>query len=182
MVEQRGVGRRFGELSGFLATVGERSALNPRARLRTGRHPGEQGRVMNDCDVVGASGFRVPPRASDEANDDRPLLTIELVEDDGASVMRLRGEVDLSTRTEMELALEIVLMRHEPRVVLDLLHLDFVDVHGVYTWKDTAEVLQRRGAELVLRNASSFSCRLFELVGLDEFARVEPRGCDADRP
>jgi anti-anti-sigma factor len=112
-------------------------------------------------------------RSIETTSTDRTLFSFERVECNGQAVFRLRGEIDLSTRDRMDDLLAEALSGTEGRVVLDIGQLRFVDAHTLRRWERAAVELHDRGAELVLRNASTLIRRLIDVTGLDEVTCIE---------
>lgn len=99
------------------------------------------------------------------------LLKVEFVPGD-PSVAQLDGEIDLSTAGELRTALEQALAA-DPKVVIDMAGVSFVDASGLRVVLQVAESLSGSGP-LPLRNASRVQ-RILDLVGLSELASIEFR-------
>ena len=97
----------------------------------------------------------------------------EVVDLEGIRIVRLRGELDLSGRPQMQCLCDRLLAAGVPTVVLELCELRFVDGRGVQGWMELAAQLRNRGGELVLRNPAGIVRRLVELTKVGEVARVE---------
>jgi anti-anti-sigma factor len=85
------------------------------------------------------------------------------------TTLHVRGEVDLTTREEFELALERV-MDSGSDLVLDLSELIFIDGAGLRTLARTSDRMDRRGRVLRLDRPSPHLRRLLALVDLDYLA------------
>jgi len=78
--------------------------------------------------------------------------------------LRLTGEIDLATTTDLELALEPLLAAGD-NVMLDLAGLTFIDVTGMRLLAHTALHLRSAGRQLRLLRASEHVRRLSGLLG-----------------
>ena len=77
----------------------------------------------------------------------------------------VRGNLDLSTGSELETILAAVARNGHHRVVLDLAECDFIDAAGFRVITTAAENLDRLGGELTIRSPSGVVRRLLDLVG-----------------
>jgi anti-sigma B factor antagonist len=101
----------------------------------------------------------------------------EHVEDEGAPVLSVRGELDLYTTPEFEERL-LALVEDAPHtLVVDLLGATFVDSTAGRALLHAAQRLREQGARLVVVNRDPEVARILEVMGLDEFLDVVP---DAD--
>lgn len=60
-----------------------------------------------------------------------PLLSIDVEEDGGLTVVRLAGELDVSTTAEVRATLDGLLIEGAPRLLVDLSRLEFMDSAGL---------------------------------------------------
>jgi anti-sigma B factor antagonist len=85
---------------------------------------------------------------------------------DGMVVLRLRGELDLATASE--LSEQLGRAEHDARVVvIDLRGLEFMDSTGVALLASADRRARERGGRLVVVRGGRQVQRLFELTGLD---------------
>lgn len=84
---------------------------------------------------------------------------------DGATVVKLVGEVDAFSADDFELLLGAGPADLGERVVLDLADLAFVDHHAVRAIRRYAHGVQRRGGEVVLLDAPVMYERVSRLLG-----------------
>ena len=99
------------------------------------------------------------------------LLRIELT-DESPPVLKLAGEIDMSTADQLVAALAQALAAHA-HVVVDMAEVTFIDAAGLRTIVEAAESLDGR-APLVLVNAPRLA-RLLDLVGLSGLASIAIR-------
>jgi anti-anti-sigma factor len=107
-----------------------------------------------------------------ELNDDRPAeLTVAVEPDgDGDPVVRLNGELDLSTVASLDAALEPILQSPPKSVSFDVGGLEFMDSSGL-------AILVRcsaRVSSVVLLNPSTIVRRVIEAAGLSDILPMQP--------
>jgi anti-anti-sigma factor len=90
--------------------------------------------------------------------------------DDGAPVIGLQGELDLSNVDAVRGALEDLLAAEPARVVFDLSGLSFMDSSGIALLIQTAE----RAGRIELQKPSPVVRRLIESMGLATVLGVQP--------
>jgi anti-sigma B factor antagonist len=98
---------------------------------------------------------------------------------DGAAVVRVVGEVDLSTIDELKTAVRSCLA-DSTAIVLDLSELDFIDSSGLGAFVQLAKEAAAQGASFALTNVGSRTYRLLEITGLAAVFDVRKSGQDAD--
>jgi anti-anti-sigma factor len=91
----------------------------------------------------------------------------EIVPEDGRVLVRLAGELDLSTAPLVEERLREALSRGGRQLVVDLRDLDFMDSTGLTLLVRWARGAERDGYDLALVRGEPRVHRLFELTGLD---------------
>jgi anti-sigma B factor antagonist len=92
----------------------------------------------------------------------------ELVPDDGRLLVRLAGELDISTAPILERRLREALDGGGRRLVVDLRGLDFLDSTGLTLLVRWGRGAEQDGYDLALVRGGPRVHRLFELTGLDE--------------
>jgi anti-sigma B factor antagonist len=100
------------------------------------------------------------------------LLKTELVHAEGPSVLRVEGEIDISTADQLRSALKAALSV-DPAVVVDMAGVTFFDASGVRVVLEVAESRDGVGP-LTLLNAGRVAWVL-ELVGLNELPSIDVR-------
>jgi anti-anti-sigma factor len=100
------------------------------------------------------------------------LFGLEIVATDEQITVRLRGELDLSSRSTFDRALARLADERSRVVVFDLSALEFVEAHAVAQWHDVGLQLRERGSRLVLHHARPVVERLITIVDLDGAVEV----------
>jgi anti-sigma B factor antagonist len=109
------------------------------------------------------------------APSDGHILSTEIV-DAPVPIVRVRGELDISTVAQFARVLHTVATgaaRKPPRLVVDLVELDFCDSSGLRALIGAVKEVQVLGGRVVLAVERDGALdRLLELSGLREFLRV----------
>ena len=96
---------------------------------------------------------------------DEPLCTVELSEEEsGTVVVRISGELDMSSIPELASAVEPALASNPSALVVDLSGLGFADSSAIALWVAWAARIER----FELRNPPSFVRRVIATMGLSE--------------
>jgi anti-anti-sigma factor len=99
-------------------------------------------------------------------------LSVSVRGEGGATVVRLRGELDLASHPEFEATLAEALGLLPERVVMDLAELEFMDVAGMRAILRSQERAEGAGKQLVLAAPVPGVRRLLSLTGQEEAFRT----------
>lgn len=99
-------------------------------------------------------------------------LRIEIDEDAGGVLLRLRGEIDLNTSPTLRARLLEVVETPTSRVLVDLSGLSYMDSSGVGTLVDFKRRLDQRKSALVLFGLQSRVRSLLEITRLDRYFKI----------
>ena len=100
--------------------------------------------------------------------DAESLRVTTVVAPDGAVVLQLAGELDLSTVTIFVDALDDVLEHEATKVELDLSELSFMDSSGVGAYVTAYRKAQARGSQLRVGERSALVDRVLQLSGVED--------------
>jgi anti-anti-sigma factor len=100
-----------------------------------------------------------------------PLLTLLVITRDANGVLSLYGDIDYSNIGEFGAALDAAISS-PGNVVLDLTHLQFIDIAGLRVLERQATRLSKSGDRLVLSSPPAFLERVLEVLDLDELIDV----------
>ena len=102
---------------------------------------------------------------------------LESLQQDGFTVLRVKGEVDLSTAPQLREALTSLIAEGRLAVVVDLSDTEFVDSTGLGALVTGLKRLRARGGEMRVVCTSPRVCKVFEITSLDRvlpmYASVE---------
>jgi anti-anti-sigma factor len=93
------------------------------------------------------------------------------------SVVRVQGEVDAATAPRMGETVNRLLSRRQ-RVVLDLQHVDFMDLHGLAVMIRATRRARQDGGSFTIARPAFCVRRLVELVHAEGDLRILPDGSD----
>jgi anti-sigma B factor antagonist len=96
---------------------------------------------------------------------------------DRVSVVRVQGEVDAATAPRMGATVNRLLARGQ-RVVLDLQHVDFMDLHGLAVMIRATRRARSDGGSFTIARPAFCVRRLVELVHAESELRILPDGSD----
>ena len=94
-------------------------------------------------------------------------MTVDVEEDGEAVVIRVSGELDMSTTGMLDVALHETLDGEASMVTLDLSGLSFIDSSGLRLLTNAASHPRADGTRLRMRGRSKAVERTFEVTGLD---------------
>jgi anti-anti-sigma factor len=95
-----------------------------------------------------------------------PGLAVRTVVGDDRITLTLRGELDLSSRSELDHALAGLQLEHAHKLVLDLGDVSFMDSSGVHAVMTVKALCAEHRCELLLASRSAAVQRLLELTGV----------------
>jgi anti-anti-sigma factor len=97
-------------------------------------------------------------------------LTFEISEaSDGSPVVKLRGELDMTTAPELESAVGPVLAKHPARLVIEAGGLEFADSSAIALLVGWANLIP-----VELRQPPDLLRRVIARMGLSELLQVQP--------
>lgn len=102
-------------------------------------------------------------------NADGAAAVVEAADASGTVVVRITGELDMSSAPAIRTAIEPVLASGPARIVLDLGGLEFVDSSGLAVLLQAAE----HANDIVLRNPTGIVLRVVEATGLSDTLPIE---------
>jgi anti-sigma B factor antagonist len=92
-----------------------------------------------------------------------------LADEDGAPLVRIFGEIDLSNADRVRVALDPIIEEHPERLIVDLRDLTFLDSSGLTVFVRAAS----RVGSLELRNVSVIVHRIIDATGLSDILHIE---------
>lgn len=100
-------------------------------------------------------------------------LGLEVERRDSEVIIKLAGEIDLSNIARVRAALDDAASRAEPRVIVDLSQVSFLDSSTLGELVQARQRLADVGQALVLTGLTPRVTRLFELTGLTGHFDIE---------
>jgi anti-sigma B factor antagonist len=106
-----------------------------------------------------------------ELESDQTHFTAEQTSDgEGTLLMKLVGELDISTASAFRETMEQIVLTRPDRLVFDLSELTFMDSSGIAVLVYAAN----NAGEVELRHPSNIVRRIIEATGLSEILRIGP--------
>ncbi|PRY01650.1 STAS domain-containing protein [Allonocardiopsis opalescens] len=96
-----------------------------------------------------------------------------------ATVIELTGEIDVATAPQLRSSLEPAFGAPEPRLVIDLAGVTFIDSSGLRVLIETHKRAEQDGGSLALARPSPWVVRLLRVTGLDRRIAVHPDVAEA---
>lgn len=95
---------------------------------------------------------------------------------DGAAIIDVRGELDVTTVSAFRTVLVDTITKQQPaRVVVDMLHVTFMDSTGIGALVVGYNTARELGADFVVHNPSPFVYRQLHITGLTEVFGIRSR-------
>lgn len=104
----------------------------------------------------------------DLESSEHEALTVDVWEEEGAVVVRLSGELDMTSVDQARAAIDAALAGGPRRIILDAAALDYTDSSGIALLVRVT----RRTQQVQIRNPSPVIRQLIELTGLSEILDV----------
>jgi anti-sigma B factor antagonist len=106
-------------------------------------------------------------------------LVVQVDERDGWAVVRASGDLDLTTAPRLREAVVSIVVRGQPRVVLDLQGVDFIDSTGLGVLVGLLKRTRTQRGDLRLVSTRPSLRKVLELTGLDHALPLASRVEDA---
>ncbi|HET9080913.1 MAG TPA: STAS domain-containing protein [Trebonia sp.] len=95
-------------------------------------------------------------------------LTMDVGDEDGAAVIRMSGDLDMTSVNQARAAIDAALGSHPRRLILDASALEYTDSSGIALLVQVT----RRTQQLQVRSPSPVVRQLIELTGLSEILDI----------
>ncbi len=95
-------------------------------------------------------------------------LAVQVNEQDGWAVVQVHGDVDMTTAPRLREQVIRVIVDGQPRVVLDLQGVDFIDSTGLGVVVGLLKRARTQGGDLRLVSTRSSLRKVLELTALDQ--------------
>jgi len=86
----------------------------------------------------------------------------------GLMICRVEGEIDINTAPEIKKAFEKIIVKKDPKVVINLSKVTYVDSSGLATLVEILKNMRSYGGKLKLTNLSPKIKSLFEITKLEK--------------
>lgn len=100
-------------------------------------------------------------------------------QESGFTVVAVSGEVDLYSSPRMREAILAGVSRKNPRVVVDLQRVTYMDSSGIATLVEALQLTRKHSGRLVIAGLSERVREIFELARLESVFELSPSVADA---
>jgi anti-sigma B factor antagonist len=97
-----------------------------------------------------------------------PSLDVDVCDRDGTRVLRCCGEIDLSTSSRLDAAVDRFVEEGHAHLVVDLAEVTFMDSTGLNSLVRARNLLDPLGRRLSVRNVAAGPRRLFAVTRIDQ--------------
>ena len=99
-------------------------------------------------------------------------MAIRVDNKSGLVVCHVTGEIDINTSPEIKKALDKLLAKKSPKIVINLSKVNYVDSSGLATLVEILKNMRSYGGRVRLTNLSSKVKSLFEITKLDKLFEI----------
>lgn len=115
-----------------------------------------------------------PSCASEAAPTSPDVPSVAAVESEGSErVVTVWGEVDICTAPQLRACLDEVTDSPQPRVVVDVGDVQFIDSSGIAVLAAAVKRLRPAGRHLVVRRPSRHMTKLLDMTGMRNLVTVD---------
>ncbi len=105
---------------------------------------------------------------ADLGSSEQDALTVDVRDENGAAVIGLSGDLDMTGVKQARAAIDAALASHPGRLILDASGLDYMDSSGIALLVQVTQKAQ----EVQVRNPTPIVRQLIELTGLSEILHI----------
>ena len=100
------------------------------------------------------------------------MIHIRRIQEDGADVIALIGEIDASSSIELDLAIAKSVGEGFKKILVDCGALEYISSAGLGGFMSYIEEFKDRGIQMVLFGMSDRVANTFSILGLDELLQI----------
>jgi anti-sigma B factor antagonist len=100
------------------------------------------------------------------------MIHIKRLQEDGADVLVLIGEIDASSSIELDLAIAKSVGEGYSRILIDCSSLEYISSAGLGVFMSYIEEFKDRGIRMVLFGMSEKVANTFSILGLNELLKI----------
>jgi anti-sigma B factor antagonist len=100
------------------------------------------------------------------------MIHIRRIQEDGADVIALIGEIDASSSIELDLAIAKSVGEGFKKILVDCGALEYISSAGLGVFMSYIEEFKDRGIQMVLFGMSDRVSNTFSILGLDELLQI----------
>lgn len=100
------------------------------------------------------------------------MIHIKRLQEDGAEIIVLIGEIDASSSIELDLAIAKSVGEGFRKILVDCSSLDYISSAGLGVFMSYIEEFKDRGVKMVLFGMSAKVANTFSILGLNELLHI----------
>jgi anti-sigma B factor antagonist len=100
------------------------------------------------------------------------MIHIKRLQEDGADVIVLIGEIDASSSIELDLAIAKSVGEGYSKILIDCSSLDYISSAGLGVFMSYIEEFKDRGIRMVLYGMNDKVANTFSILGLNELLKI----------
>jgi anti-sigma B factor antagonist len=100
------------------------------------------------------------------------MIHIKRLQEEGADVLVLIGEIDASSSIELDLAIAKSVGEGYSKILIDCSSLDYISSAGLGVFMSYIEEFKDRGIRMVLFAMNDKVANTFDILGLNELLRI----------
>ena len=100
------------------------------------------------------------------------MIHIKRIQEDGADVMSLIGEIDASSSIELDLAIAKSVGEGYSKILIDCSALEYISSAGLGVFMSYIEEFKDRNVKMVLFGMNDKVANTFSILGLNELLKI----------
>ena len=109
------------------------------------------------------------------------MIHIKRLQEDGADIIGLIGEIDASSSIELDLAIAKSVGEGFSKILIDCSALEYISSAGLGVFMSYIEEFKDNKVEMVLFGMSEKVANTFEILGLHELLKIAPNKVEAKK-
>ena len=109
------------------------------------------------------------------------MVHIKRLQEDGADVLAIVGEIDASSSIDLDLAIAKSLSEGFSKVLIDCSSLEYISSAGLGVFMSYIEEFREKNYTMVIFGLKEKVANTFNILGLDELLTIVPTKADAKK-
>ncbi len=109
------------------------------------------------------------------------MVHIKRLQEDGADIMAIVGEIDASSSIDLDLAIAKSLSEGHTKILVDCTALEYISSAGLGVFMSYIEEFKERNFTMVIFGMKEKVANTFNILGLDEMLNIVPTKLDAKK-
>jgi anti-sigma B factor antagonist len=109
------------------------------------------------------------------------MVHIKRLQEDGADVLAIVGEIDASSSIDLDLAIAKSLSEGHTKIIVDCSALEYISSAGLGVFMSYIEEFKEKNFRMVIFGMKEKVANTFNILGLDELLIIVPTKADAKK-